>query len=436
VDKSTKMVVLTVSVLYNFREYNIKTITLKTCKGEMKILMLGWELPPHNSGGLGVACYQLCQALAKRGADIEFVLPYTADHSIDFMRINAAHPQDVETVLKAGIAYDSFQYVKKTGEIEWVDLFGQSAIYEKAVERIVQMAEFDIIHAHDWLTCRAALRAKELSGKPLITHFHSVEADRCGQEMGGNPLVREIESLALMFSDRVIAVSNHTKRAIVREYGIPVDKIEVVHNSFDPTGLVEASGENAYTYLSEMKKQGYRVVSNIGRLTIQKGLTSLLQAFARVVEYVPKSYLLIVGSGDQYYELINLSAQLGIGKNVLFADFQRGKGYRDAYAVADLFVMPSVSEPFGLTPLEAIGYGTPVLISKQSGVSEVIQNGLKVDFWDVDEMANQIVAVLRSDALGGELHRNSLREYERMNWSDAADKLFSIYDRHAVGVAA
>lgn len=402
----------------------------------MKILMLGWELPPHNSGGLGVACYQLCRALAQKGADIEFVLPYTAEHSVDFMRINAAHPQDVETVLKAGIAYDSFQYIKKTGEIEWVDLFGQSAIYEQAVERIVKLAEFDVIHAHDWLTCRAGLRAKELTGKPLIVHFHSVEADRSGKEMGGNPLVREIEGLSLLFADRVIAVSNHTKRAIMREYGIPADKIEVVHNSFDPNGLIETSGDNAYTYLSEMKLQGYKVISNIGRLTIQKGLTNLLHAYAHVVKYVPKSFLLIVGSGDQYYDLINLSAELGIGKHVLFADFQRGKAYRDAYTIADLFVLPSVSEPFGLTPLEAIGYGTPVLISKQSGVSEVIQNGLKVDFWDEQEMANQMVAVLRSDSLGAELHRNSLREYERMSWNDAADKLFDVYNHHLVGAAA
>jgi glycogen synthase len=141
----------------------------------MKVLMLGWELPPHNSGGLGVACYQLCRALSKKGADIEFVLPYTAEHNIEFMRINAAHPQDVESVLKAGIAYDSFKYVKSTGEIEWIDLFGQSAIYEKAIDSIVELAEFDVIHAHDWLTFRAALRAKQQSGKPLLLHVHSIE---------------------------------------------------------------------------------------------------------------------------------------------------------------------------------------------------------------------------------------------------------------------
>ncbi len=392
--------------------------------------MLGWELPPHNSGGLGVACYQLCKALANKGADIEFVLPYTAEHSIDFMNINAAHPQDVQAVLKAGIAYDSFKYVKKNGDVEWIDLFGQSAIYEKAVERIVKLKEFNVIHAHDWLTCRAAIRAKEMTGKPLIIHIHSIEADRAGKEHGGNPMVREIELMAMLIADRVVAVSEHTKKAIVREYHIPADKIEVIHNSFDTDSLIADSGANAYAYLEKMKKQGYKVVASIGRLTIQKGLTNLLIAFKDVVAHQPKSLLLMVGSGDQYYELIGLSAQLGISKNVVFTDFQRGKNYRDAYSVADLFVMPSVSEPFGLTPLEAIGYGTPALISKQSGVAEVINNCLKVDFWDTHEMANQIVAVLRSDALRDELHTNSLKEAQRLSWDRSADKLFDVYNRH------
>ncbi|MGI9027459.1 MAG: glycosyltransferase family 4 protein [Candidatus Saccharimonadales bacterium] len=392
--------------------------------------MLGWELPPHNSGGLGVACYQLCKALSKKGVDIEFVLPYTAEHNIDFMKINSAHPQDVETVLKAGIAYDSFKYIKKTGEVEYVDIFGQSAIYEQAVERIVQLAEFNVIHAHDWLTCRAALRAKELSGKPLIVHIHSIEADRAGVEHGGNPMVREIEAMAMMIADKVVAVSEHTKRAIVSEYDIPADKIDVIHNSMDINSLLPQSGANAYAYLEKMKQKGYKVVTSVGRLTIQKGLPNLLVAFKEVVARQPKSLLLIVGSGEQYYELIGLSAQLGISKNVVFTNFQRGKNCRDAFSIADLFVMPSISEPFGLTPLEAIGYGTPALISHQSGVAEVIRNCLKVDFWDTQEMANQIVNVLRSDALAEELHRNSLLEYNRLSWSDSADKLFDMYQHH------
>jgi glycosyltransferase involved in cell wall biosynthesis len=395
----------------------------------MKILMLGWELPPHNSGGLGVACYQLCKALAKKGADIEFILPYTADHNIDFMRINAAHPQDVAEIIKSGIAYDSYKYIKSDGTVEWVDIFGQQAVFEESVARLVESLEFDVIHAHDWLTFRAALRAREKTNKPMILHVHSIESDRAGGGHG-NPLVREIEYNAMMLADRVIAVSAHTKYAIIREYGIPAEKIEVVHNSIDLGDVSPLDGSNVYHYLERMKQQGYRVLVNVGRLTIQKGLPNLLYAMKKVVEKNPKTLLLIVGSGEQYYELIELAAQLGIGKNVLFTDFQRGKRWRDAYAIGDLFVMPSVSEPFGLTPLEAIGYGTPALVSKQSGVAEVLANCLKVDFWDVDEMANQITAVVQNDPLRDELHTNSLKEYQRLSWNNAADKLIHIYNKH------
>jgi glycosyltransferase involved in cell wall biosynthesis len=404
----------------------------------MRILMLGWELPPHNSGGLGIACYQLCKALAKKGADIEFVLPYTADHSdITFMRINAAHPQDVEKVIKAGIAYDSFKYIKHSGEVQDVDLFGQVAIYEQAVERVITQASFDVIHAHDWLTCRAAIRAKMLTGKPLIVHFHSIESDRAGKEHGGNPLVREVEEMALLIADRIVAVSQLTKDAIIREYGVPADKIEVVHNHYDPSGLIpDDNTDNAYTYLEAMKKEGYQVIANIGRLTIQKGLPNLLRAFKIVVDHQPKTLLLIVGSGEQRNELISLAAELGIGQNVLFANFQRGKTYRDAYAVADLFVMPSVSEPFGLTALEAIGYGTPVLLSRQTGVSEMIRNALKVDFWDIDEMANKMVSIIQNEPLRKELHRNSYQEYLRHSWDDSADKVLNIYEKRLLGVTA
>lgn len=397
----------------------------------MKVLMLGWELPPHNSGGLGVACYQLCKALSNKSIDIEFVLPYTANHDCKFMRVTAAHPQDVALVQKAGLAYDSFKYIKKSGEAEWVDLYGQIEIYEKAVERISKEAEFDIIHAHDWLTCRAALRAKETSGKPLIVHMHSVEADRAGGAGKGNPLVREIERIAMLLADRVVAVSEHTKRAIVREYDIPAEKIDVVHNSIDHSWYEPLDDHNAYRYLIKMKANGYRVVVNIGRITIQKGLHNLLYAAKEVVERVPKTLFMIVGNGEQECELLELAAQLGISRNVVFAGFQRGKNLRDAFAIGDLFVMPSVSEPFGLTPLEAVGYGTPTLISKQSGVAEVLQNCLKVDYWDIREMANQITSVVRNDSLRDELHRNSLKEYQRLSWGEAANQLADLYQFHA-----
>ena len=401
----------------------------------MKILMLGWELPPHNSGGLGTACYQLCKALSKKSVDIEFILPYQADHGIDFMNITAAHPQGVTSVVRSGIAYDSYKYILEDGSEKWLNIYDQQQLYEHAVAQLAEQKEFDIVHAHDWLTFRAAIRVKELKKCPIILHVHSVESDRAGSKQG-NPLVHEIEYMALHMADRVIAVSKHTKNAIVRDYGIPPDKIEVVHNSIEPADLVPLDGDNAYRYLSMMRSLGYRVVVNVGRLTIQKGLPNLLRAAKEVIAHAPKTLFLIVGSGEQYYELIELAAELGIGPNVLFTDFQRGKNWRDAYAIGDLFVMPSVSEPFGLTPLEAIGYGTPALVSKQSGVSEVLMNCLKVDFWDIDEMANKIAAVMQNDALRDELLNNSYREYERLSWDTAGEKIAKLYTAHLAGAAA
>ena len=397
----------------------------------MKILMLGWELPPHNSGGLGVACYQLCKSLAQNGADIEFILPYDTKHDIDFMKVTPAHPGIAEAIIPSSVAYDSYRYIYEDGSEEFFDVFAQQNAYENAVERLVEAREFDVIHAHDWLTFRAAIRAKQKVNKPLILHVHSIEKDRAGGHYG-NPLVREIEYLSMMIADRVVTVSQHTKDMVEQEYGIPSDKIEVVHNSIDLSEIENSLDENAYKYLEKMKNHGYRVAANVGRLTIQKGLPHLLRAARLVIDKHPKTLFLFVGSGEQRDELLELAAELGIADKVFFAGFQRGRNWRDAYRVADLFVMPSVSEPFGLTPLEAIGYGTPVLISKQSGVSEVIQNCLKVDFWDINEMANQITAVVQNPVLGEELLRNSYHEYQKLSWHNTAVKLIDVYKLHGV----
>jgi glycogen(starch) synthase len=400
----------------------------------MKILMLGWELPPHNSGGLGVACYGLCEALSKQNVDIEFVLPYHDEHNIDFMKITPAHPQGAHVLQTSAGAYDSYKYIHPDGREEWLDIFSQQQVFEHAVAKLAQTREYDIIHAHDWLTFRAALRAKQARDVPLILHVHSVERDRAGGG-DGNPLVREIEETAMLLADTVIAVSQLTKDAIVAEYGIPADKIQVVHNSINPHTLAALDDTNAYHYLTAMKNRGYKVVVSVGRLTVQKGLPNLLHAAKLVVEREPKTLFLIVGSGDQYHELIELAADLGIARNVIFTGFQRGKAWRDAFAGANLFVMPSVSEPFGLTPLESIGFGTPALISKQSGVSEVLVNCLKVDFWDVHEMANQITAVVQHHALEEELQHNAARELQTFSWGKAASKVNDLYDMHLSGAA-
>lgn len=394
----------------------------------MKILMLGWELPPHNSGGLGVACYHLCKSLASSGVDIDFVLPYKSPQKIFFMNILAANPITLRQFGSVSNCYDSASFWH-TDTTHRVTLSDQQLAYEKGVVRLVRSRKFDIIHAHDWLTFRAALRVQELSGKPFIAHVHSVERDRAGGQVG-NPLVREIEQMAFYMADKIIAVSNLTKKAIVKDYGIPADKIEVVHNSMDLGQIDQLDNANTYVYLELMKRQGYKVISNIGRLTIQKGLTNLLHAAQQVIDREPKTLFLIVGAGDQYHELITLAADLGISKNVIFVGFQRGKPWRDAFAVADLFVLPSVSEPFGLTPLEAIGYGTPVLLSRQTGVAEVLKHALRVDFWDVNAMANQLVAAVQNEPLRQELWQNAYRELNKMSWQQAADKVADIYSLH------
>ena len=403
----------------------------------MKVLMLGWELPPHNSGGLGVACYQMCRALARRGVDIEFVLPYHADHGIDFMRVTAALPQDAGMVQRSGIAYDSMMYYFDDGRVAEYTISGQQQLYEGAIGRVVEGQQYDIIHAHDWLTFRAGLRARELLGRPLVLHVHSIESDRAGGP-GGNPLVRDIEDLAFHAADRIIAISNFTRRAIIRDYHIPADRITVVHNAMDCADMIPAGPPEAttYRYLAALRAQGYRIVVNIGRLTIQKGLPNLLRAARLVIEKHARVMFLIVGSGEQYHELVELAAQLGIARHVIFTDFQRGKAWRDAFAIGDLFVLPSVSEPFGLTPLEAIGYGTPALISKQSGVSEILHHALKVDHWDIAEMANQITAVVQQDVLRDELAANASRELEGISWMKAADRIRELYQQHAVAGAA
>lgn len=394
----------------------------------MKVLMLGWELPPHNSGGLGVACYQLCQAMAHKGIDIEFVLPYTAQHDITFMNVNHASERIAHNSDGSAGAYASYRYLS-VDESQVYDLFQQEIEYQNKVETLADKVEFDIIHAHDWLTFRAALRAKQKSGKPLIVHVHSIESDRAGGNRG-NPLVRSIEELTFSLADQIVAVSEHTKSAIVREYGVPANDIDVIHNAIDAQSLTAVEDASLYQYLKLMKSCGYKIVVNVGRLTIQKNLPNLLRAAALVIKKEPQTIFLIVGNGEQREELIELSAQLGISRNVIFTGFLRGQAWRESFVIGDLFVMPSVSEPFGLTPLEAVAYGTPALISKQSGVSEVLHNVLKVDYWDIDAMANQITAVIRSSGLRTHLAANAVVESHSITWHEPADRFIKMYARH------
>ncbi len=400
----------------------------------MKILMLGWELPPHNSGGLGVACYQLCKALAKRNIDIDFVLPYSPSTKPDFMNIVGTSPMDGKLALSIGSAYDSRNYFGANTH-DFGSLFEQQMTYEDKVLKLIELGNYDVIHAHDWLTFRAALKAKQQMNIPLIAHVHSIESDRAGGNYG-NPLVREIEELTFHLADCVVAVSQKTKDAICHDYGIPPDKVKVIHNSLDHEELDCLDDTNIYTYLDLLKKKGHKIVVSVGRLTIQKGLTNLISAMPTVIEKCPGTILLIVGSGEQYNDLIKVAADCGVLKNVIFTGFQRGKSWRDAFGIGDVFVMPSVSEPFGLTPLEAANYNLPSVISRQSGVTEVFQNCLKVDFWDVKEMANKILGIITNPSVKDEVAKNAMAELGSINWDKSAQKICELYDSKGTLVTA
>lgn len=400
--------------------------------------MLGWELPPYNTGGLGVACYELSKALAVRGVEIDFVVPYQDKHEdIDFMNILPALPCSYEWLCVNGItgysnpgnAFASELSCKTNFCDAPKDLRDLQMRYTDAIKQIVKNDNYDAIHAHDWLTFEAAIQAKLHSKKPLIAHVHATEFDRAGAS-NGSPLVHEIEYNALMMADRIIAVSQATKDVIINSYQIPASKIDVVHNSINAAALAPLDDHNLYVYLERMKSHGYKVVVNVGRLTIQKGLTHLLKAAQLVIQKNSKILFLIAGTGEQYYELLQLSAELGISQNVIFTgQFVRGKAWRDAFAIGDMFVMPSVSEPFGIAPLEAMSYGTLALISKQSGVCEVLNNTLKFDYWDTQKLADYILAVAYYPSLRHELYQNAMQEFINMSWHKVAQKCHAVYDK-------
>lgn len=394
----------------------------------MNILMLGWELPPHNSGGLGVACYHMSKALALNGAKIDFVVPYTAKHpGIDFMTIHGATKILPEHRYMLG-AYDIYDNKTKKGAGDLSNMRGVQLQYIKFVEKLINKVKPDVVHCHDWLTMEAGVRAKEISGCPLVVHVHATEFDRSGRN-NGNQLVHDIEYNGLMMADRIIAVSNITKNIIIDKYGIPSDKIEVVHNAIDANDLNDGYqyDNRTYAYLEALKSEGFTVVSTITRFTIQKGLFHFIRAAARASEKYDKLVFLLAGDGEQRDELIRLAADLGISDKVFFTGFVRGKQWRDAYSVSDVFVMSSVSEPFGLTALEAAHHGNALIITRQSGVGEVLSNIFRYDFWQEDVLADQMIGIATSAALRESLTENVKKEYTRLSWSDAAKSCLAAY---------
>ena len=299
--------------------------------------------------------------------------------------------------------------------------------YNCFVKEFVKQHPPDAIHAHDWLTMEAGIIAKQQCNAPLIVHVHATEFDRSG-ENEGNPLVHEIEQQGLLMADRIIAVSHITKDIIVKNYHIPPEKIEVVYNAIDLDELPPHEyDQGTYQYLEDLKKEGYIIVGALTRLTVQKGLTYLIRAVAEAINQHQKIALLLSGSGEQRDELVALAAHLGISDKVVFTGFVRGRQWRDAYHLIDVFVMSSVSEPFGLTALEAAHHDTALLISRQSGVGEVLHNILRFDYWDTNKLARQIVMLARSPALLEILKEDVKTEYAQLSWHDAAEHCLKLY---------
>ena len=399
----------------------------------MEVLMLGWEFPPYSSGGLGTACFGLTKGLSNHNVNVTFVLPKAPEDATSHVKIIGTNNlskfanvkfEEVNSIIHGYMTseeYDetikSLSSIKKNSmdyKIYGKNLFQEVYRFSKKAAIVADQNNFDVIHAHDWMTYKAGIEAKKQSGKPLVLHIHATEFDRTG----GNPnqIVYNIEREGFECADRIIAVSNFTRNKVINQYGIAPEKVKVVHNAVDTT-LKEK-----YEF-----KTNDKIVLFLGRITIQKGPDYFLYAAKKVIERDPNVKFVVAGTGDMERFMIEKAAEMGIANKVFFTGFLTGSTIDRAYQMADLYVMPSVSEPFGITPLEAMKNNTPVLISKQSGVSEVISQCLKVDFWDIEEMANKILAVLNYPTLRSTLRDNGFSEVQSFNWDIPAAKCIEVY---------
>ncbi len=446
----------------------------------MRILMLGWEFPPFISGGLGTACYGLTRAMSKLGTEITFVLPkpvfgesashvkmawpsgpvgrveralrdggvgqtysleefdnvtfrtlpsmlqpYQTPDSYEQMICDKGANELREAFRLAGIPYDELNLFNIGGNggggggHYGGDLYLEVQRYARLASLIARQEDFDVVHAHDWMTYPAGVAVSAMTGKPLVVHIHSTEFDRSGENV--NQMVYDIERQGLHYASQVIAVSYLTSQIVINRYGVSPEKVRVVYNAIEQNGHTPDAGR-AYIRNDE------KIVLFLGRITMQKGPEYFLAAAKKVLEVMDNVKFVMAGSGDMIRRTIEMAAEMGIGHKVLFTGFLRGSDVDKMFQMADLFVMPSVSEPFGLVPLEALRNDVPVLISKQSGVSEVLTHALKVDFWDVDEMANKIVAVLRHPPLQVTLREHGNFEVRKMSWKEAARQCIDVYD--------
>lgn len=418
--------------------------------------MFGWEFPPHITGGLGTACYGLTKGLSKHDVEIIFVVPKTfGDEDRSFLQLKDAgevlvsekkishskiwqnikfievgstlipymSPEEFERVVtkskfKAEIETETnikgkFQFSGKYGE----NLFEEISRYALIATYIAANNDFDIIHAHDWLTYAAGIAAKEVSKKPLVVHMHATEFDRSGENI--NSQVYEIEKAGMQAADKVIAVSNLTRKTVIDKYGIDPEKVVTVHNSVEPVSLPDE--------FKISKSFDEKIVTFLGRVTFQKGPDYFIEAAKKVLDKDQNVRFVMAGSGDMLYKMIRRVAELKIATNFHFAGFLKGGEVYEMFSISDVYVMPSVSEPFGISPLEAMMSDVPVIISKQSGVSEILKHALKVDFWDIDEMADAIYGMLNYKALPKMFKKHGKEEVINLRWENSAYKVKEVY---------
>lgn len=423
--------------------------------------MFGWEFPPHIAGGLGTACYGMTRGLARNGVEVVFVMPRAyGDEDQRFVRV--VNASDVETIgtrdhefseellekvsfihidsnMLPYISPEEYaayhdEFVRSGRTHEWTDVWKQRYTFSgkyganlmEEVARYAMVAaqvakdlegQFDVIHAHDWLTYFAGIAAKRVSGKPLVVHMHATEYDRSGENV--NTQVYAIERAGMHAADRVIAVSNLTRNIVINRYGVPAEKIVTVHNA---VRFAQNSGKVPERGVTD------KVVTFLGRITYQKGPDYFVEAAAKVLKRVPNVRFVMAGSGDMMNHVIRRVARLGIADRFHFTGFLRGEDVHKMFQLSDVYVMPSVSEPFGISPLEAMRSNVPVIISKQSGVAEVLDYAVKVDYWDVDALADAIYGLIKYPALSGMFASKGLEEVTNLKWNDAAAKIKSVYE--------
>jgi glycogen(starch) synthase len=434
----------------------------------VRAVMLGWEFPPFISGGLGTACHGLTKAMNRLGVDVLFVLPKATDGRAMQTAVPARKAGIRPVGQEGGSVHVTFRAVpsqltnpygapgptgtelrfshsattRASGEAEADpalanvrvigtgvgegydgDLIGKVEEYANRCAQLVRDESFDVIHAHDWMTYPAGMAIAAISGKPLVVHVHSTEFDRSGSQV--HQAVYEIERRGMHAATSVICVSNRTKEIAVDRYGVPPEKVEVVHN-----GIEQGQDQDGAILPQSRVRQRDRIVLFLGRLTMQKGPGFFVSAAARVLEKLDDVKFIVAGSGDMTPRVVEQVAEMGLGRKVFFAGFLRGPDVERAFRMADVYVMPSVSEPFGLTALEAIRCGVPVVISKTSGVAEVLRNSaLKVDFWDIEKMADMIVAVLVRPELAQSLRHHGAVEIRELTWDETARKCLLVYHR-------